>query len=146
MNAVADERPHIEAILAAINTNLPDNVRAYDFDDVPGDNDEPSGETPAVDLPRMFAKVDLQRRGGEIPRPESHRTVSTGWRVTVEAAGFNRDECAAVLNAVTEALEGRTVMVRGRRTTALDFESGDPIERAGDRRRYVATRVWTYTH
>lgn len=132
---MGDDRPHMAAIIAALNVELAPDREAYARGKVPGldGNDDPE--------PAIYAIVDLVRRGGS-PALRNVRTDRRSHRVTVRGVGRSVSEAQWALAKAGDALEGATLTISGARTTPLVFESGVAV--APDRGRFSGSLTWTY--
>jgi hypothetical protein len=127
---VADEQLHAAAVIAIINAGLPAQTRAYDLDDVP------------ATLPTHYVAVTVSRRvRGEL---RAAATSTAGWRDTTRVVDKN-----SVTNArntakiVRSALEFASLSVDGKASTAVQFESAEPI--GPDDGWWSGLTTWTYT-
>lgn len=135
---MADDRPHMTAILAALNAELAPDREAYARGKVPGLDGNNDGDQVE---PAIYAIVDLVRRGGN-PALRNVRTDRRSHRVTVRGVGRSVSEAQWALARASDALEGAALTISGARTTPLVFESGVAV--APDKGRYSGSLTWTY--
>lgn len=132
-----DERPQITALRATLDAafTTQSEARAYDVGTVPG-ADGNSGV-----LPGIYATVQLERRYAPSRRLSGQRST-TGWRVTLLAAGSTADEARWALHRITRALEGQALAIAGGHTTPLEHESSRKVTK--DVSRFTGSATYTY--
>lgn len=130
-----DERPHAEAISAAIKAHLgPHNV--YGYGEVPGLDGNPGT------VPPIYVLLQVSRR--HVPTTRSVRRASrAGWRTSLRAVGRTDDECRWAMNKVSLALDSQRLVVGGRVTSPIQHETSD--EPDPDSGRHSALVRFTYT-
>lgn len=137
MSLVLDSRPHAAAARQAVTTSLAPDWIAYDYGKVPGSD----GNRGA--LPSIFALVSVERRSNPNLRLSANAS-QIGWRLSVEVVGRTADEARWALHRVSIALNEVRLLVDGRPSTPIQFESDQPPSR--DETRYSASSLWTYAH
>lgn len=142
MSALLDERPYVVAVRAAIN-EASTEFDAYDYDDIPGGPQNATEAGRNASLPKMFALVSLERRANTQLRLTAN-TTRTGWRLAIRAAGRTTDECRGVGFKTAVALHEEQLLIDGRLTTPIQFESQRAAE--WDDGRYVSDYIWTFAH
>jgi hypothetical protein len=130
---MADERPHADALLAALDTEL-DPRAAYSRGKVPG-LDGNAGPEPAI-----YVILDLERRDGG-PTMRAGRTLRRSWRATIRGVGRTVDEARWALSRASE-IEGVQFVIDDLTTTPLAFESAEGV--APDDKRYSGSITYTY--
>lgn len=137
-----DERPHAAAIKAAITAKLGPHA-AYDYGQVPGDKDNPDEVERNKPLPSIFALVSIERMFNPNLRPSGTKGTA-GWRVSARGVGRTADEARWALAKIALALNEVSLLIDGRHTTPIQFESAQaPVPDDG---RQSGSSVWTYTH
>lgn len=142
MSVLIDARPYAVAVKTALDATLgPDPAtgesRAYDYDDLPGSLGNEG--TP----PGIFVAISLERRGSLSLRM-SARAGTSSWRLAVRSVGMTVDECRWAQHKTAVALNEARLLVGDRRTTPIQYESGDAP--AYDDGRYSATDLYVYDH
>ena len=110
----ANANANVAAILQLLNDALPAEARAYDVDQVPSPR------------PEEYLTVSLVRRfGGE--RRQCGGIGTTGYRLAVRAVSHVYIEnVRANLQTASDALENARLVVDGKTSTPLQFETGRP--------------------
>lgn len=127
---VGDETAHAAAVLAALNAALPASTVAYDIDDVP---------TPR---PSRYVEVTVSRRAGGNLR-SAGSTSTAGWRVTTRTVDqFSVSNARKSAATVRGALEFARLVVGGKQSSPVQFETSDPIE--SDEGWFSGLTAWTY--
>lgn len=134
---VLDARLHAAAVRTAITAALAPSWTAYDYGKVPGAD----GNTGT--LPNIFCLVSVERRFNSNLRL-SAQAGTGGWRVSVRCLGRTVDEARWAMDRVTRALNEARLLIDGRATTPIQFESDQAP--AFDDGRYSGLSSWTYAH
>ena len=131
---MAGERAHAAAFIARLNAALgapaADPTRgAFDYDDVPDV------------LPKIYATVTVSQRGGAPIRMCGGQPMY-GWRATTRVVGRTVDEARAAREWIEAEIRNKPLVVDGRESTDVRFETEDVIE--PDDGRYSGLTTWTY--
>lgn len=142
-----DTRDHAAAIKAAINTELGDDVAAYQYDEVPGSTAQPAdnNDGAALVLPPIYVVFDVERR--TVPNQRSTgQSGRSGWRVTVKSVGTTINEARWAQLRVTRALEEQVLTIgagdTARTTTRIQHE--DTTDPELDDGRYTGSNTLVY--
>lgn len=127
---MAGERAHAAAIKAAID-DAPGELKAFDIDDLP----DP--------VPAIHVLLYVSRRYGGTRRMSGGQTIK-GWRLVTRVVGGTVDEARWALERVTARLEDQRVVIAGRATDLIRFETAEDI--GPDDGAYSGAATWTYTH
>lgn len=137
-----DERPHFAAAkarIAAVHAEL--GAKVFRFGDVPGalrpDGSRNPGETPAT-----YVALQVERMYLPTNKNARHSTVS-GWRVSARLVGTDSDEAGWVGDKVTKAFENARLTIAGARSTPLQHDVSDPVDR--DDGMFSGFVAYTYT-
>jgi hypothetical protein len=115
---VLDNRPHAEAIKAAITAQLGTKVvdgetvplwQAYDYDEVPGGADTADANVRAQPLPHIYVVVAVERRFAPAQRPTGAGRSS--WRVTAVPVGRTVDEARWAMLRDERALDEARLVI-----------------------------------
>lgn len=122
------EEPNAVAVLAKMNAA---GTTAYDSDTLKA----------AAVLPANYNEVTVERRfGGENRATGS--TTRRGWRITARAVGITVSNARQMRKLAATSLEGARVVVDGKTSTPIQFESADPI--GEDDGRWSGLTTYTY--
>lgn len=136
MSVLLDARPHATAVKDALDVPL-GAWAAYDYDDVPGANDN-HGKPPGI-----FVLISVERRFNPNVRM-SAQAGTTAWRLAVRSVGRTVAECRWAQVRVAEVLNEGRLLVAGIYTSRLQYESGNAA--SFDDGRYSAVDIYTYVH
>lgn len=137
-----DERLHASALKAAIKARLGPRD-AYDYGRVPGDKNNPDEDERDQSLPDIFVLVSVERTYNANVNMAA-KAGTTGWRVEARSVGRTVDEARWAMAKVALALNEVSLVIAGRATTALQYESGRAP--APDDGLFSGTSQWTYNH
>ena len=117
-----------EAVVTAINAELPARVRAYELDDIPNA------------LPTAYVEVTVYRRFVEDGQRGDGSLSRRGYRILTRLVAKHADDMDTLAERVTAALDFATLTV-GAQETTVDFDTGDSP--APDDGWYSALHSWT---
>lgn len=123
---ISNEEPNAVAVLALLNAG---NASAYDSDALK--------ELPT--LPANYNEVTVERRFGGQARAVGS-TTRRGWRITVRSVGIVIDNAREMRRLAD--VEGARLVVDGKTSTPIQFESADPI--GEDDGRWSGLTTYTY--
>lgn len=136
-----DPRPHMTAILAALNTALSPNA-AYALDGVPGTKQNAKESERVKSLPNIYAEVNLAPRStpaiGLVPRERRG-----AWRVTTVCVGRSINEAFWAMDRVDRALRNQFLVIDGERVGPFVRETIREPE--WDNVRWSSLITWTYS-
>lgn len=137
-----DPRPHLSAIVAALNVTLAPN-KAYPLDAIPGTSQNAVVGERTKPLPNMYVEVGLEPRyvppAGMVPR-----SSRGSWRIATVCVGRSINEVGWVVGRVEDALRNQHLVVEGERIGPVVRESATRPE--WDDIRWSSLILWRYSH
>lgn len=141
MSVLLDERAHAAVVLTALRAALAsDPADGNVVDDL---NKIPGTEGNEGKAPPIFATIELERTS-PVQKRMTSQAGTAGWMLTVTVNGRTVDEARWALLQVARALNERRLVVEGRTTTPLQYETGNAPTPRG--KRYEADALYTYAH
>lgn len=137
---VLDERLHMTVIKALLNDALKP-YSAYEYGEVPGDQNNPDETKRDAPKPAIYALVTVERRYAEITTLAALATRS-GWRVTARSVGRSPNEARWAAFAISEAIEGANLAIGDQISTPVAHELTNGIEI--DEGLYAGLSSYTY--
>jgi hypothetical protein len=138
-----DPRPHFAAIQALLNAALSPNA-AYAPDKVPGSEQNADAEERLLDLPDIYAELDVQPRF--VPaRGMTPRSSRGGWRVATLYVGATYNECLWAIAHGDAALRNTQITVADELVGPLIFESAQQPRWSKEALRWFARVSWSYS-
>jgi hypothetical protein len=121
----------ITTLVAAINAQLPDSVRAYDLDDLPGER------------PDTYVEITLSRRPIDESRRADGSLSFVGYRLGTRVVARYATSARAAQGRCSAALDFVSMTFPDGATAVIEFETEDDV--APDDGWFSALTDWTFS-